>query len=116
MKRYLAIYTGNPAEFERHRAMPESERKSREDRGMAAWKAWADKYAKSIVDAGAPLGKTKRVTKDGVSDIRNAMAVYTIVEAESHEAAAKMFVDHPHFSLFPGDGVEIMECLAMPGM
>jgi hypothetical protein len=44
------------------------------------------------------------------------MAAYTIVQAESHEAAAKLFEGHPHFAIFPGDGVEIMEVLPIPGM
>ena len=35
--------------------------------------------------------------------------------AESHEAAAKLFENHPHFTIFPGDSVEIMECLPMTG-
>jgi hypothetical protein len=39
-----------------------------------------------------------------------------IVKAESHEVAAKMFQEHPHFTIFPGDGVEIMECMPIPGM
>jgi ribosomal protein S17 len=43
------------------------------------------------------------------------MTAYTIVEAESLEAAAALFADHPHFTIFPGDSVEIMECLPMPG-
>jgi hypothetical protein len=38
-----------------------------------------------------------------------------IVQAESHEAAAKLFENHPHFTIFPGDSVEIMECLRLPG-
>lgn len=28
--------------------------------------------------------------------------------------SAAMFVNHPHFTLFPGDAVEIMECLPIP--
>jgi len=28
-----------------------------------------------------------------------------------HEAAAKLFQSHPHFTIFPGDAVEVMECL-----
>jgi ribosomal protein S17 len=28
----------------------------------------------------------------------------------------KFMVDHPHFTIFPGDGVEIMECLPIPDM
>jgi hypothetical protein len=39
---------------------------------------------------------------------------YTVVRAESQEEAAKMFLGHPHFTIFPGDGVEIMECLPIP--
>ena len=42
------------------------------------------------------------------------MAAFSIVQAESHEAAAKLFLNHPHFTIFPGDGVEIMECLPIP--
>jgi hypothetical protein len=37
------------------------------------------------------------------------------VSAESQEAAAKMFEKHPHFTIFPGDAVEIMEVLPIPG-
>ncbi len=69
---------------------------------------------KVIVDQGSPLGKTKRISAQGVSDTRNEIAAYTIIEAESHEAAAKMFENHPHFMIFPGHSVEVMECLPMP--
>jgi hypothetical protein len=50
-----------------------------------------------------------------VTDIKNVMAAYVIVRAESHDAAAKLFENHPHFTIFPGDSVEIMECLPLPG-
>jgi hypothetical protein len=68
-----------------------------------------------IVDSGGPLGKTKKVGPTGVSDTRNAVAGYLVIQAESHEAAARMFEGHPHFSIFPGDSVEIMEQLPIPG-
>jgi hypothetical protein len=38
-----------------------------------------------------------------------------VVSAESHAAAARLFEGHPHFTVFPGEGVEVMECLPMPG-
>jgi hypothetical protein len=50
-----------------------------------------------------------------VTDTRNNIAGYVVVRAESHEAAAKLFLNHPHFSVFPGDAVEIMEVLPIPG-
>ena len=90
------------------------QRKANDRKGMDAWMKWAKEHAGSLVDGGTPLGKTKRVTKDGISDVRNNLAAYTIVEAESQDAAAKMFLNHPHFTIFPGDGVEIMECLPLP--
>ena len=64
---------------------------------------------------GTPLGRTKNVSSFGITDIRNNMTAYTVVQAESHEAAARLFENHPHFTIFPGDGVEIMECLPIPG-
>jgi hypothetical protein len=69
----------------------------------------------SIVVEGNPLGKTKRTSSQGVADVRNNMTGYVIVQAESHEAAARMFENHPHFTIFPGDSIEIMECLPIPG-
>jgi len=117
MKRFMAVYTGNPTAMEGYskRFASEDARKANDRKGMEAWMAWARKHAGSIVEEGGPLGRTKRVTKDGIADVRNNLAAYTIVEAESQEAAAKMFLDHPHFTIFPGDGVEIMECLPIPG-
>ena len=116
MKTFMAVYTGNPQSLDKYlKENPDPrQRESKEKQGMQAWMAWGEKHAGSIVDHGAPLGKTKRVTRDGIADIRNQMGAYTIVKAESQEAAAKMFLDHPHFTIFPGDGVEIMECLPIP--
>jgi hypothetical protein len=63
---------------------------------------------------GGPLGKTKKVTQRGIEDVSNEMAAYAVVCAESHEAAAKLFENHPHFVIFPGESVEIMPVLSIP--
>lgn len=117
MKRFLAIYIGTQDALERSRwnELDESERKARESAGMKAWMDWGRANAAAIVDQGTPLGRTKRASVEGLSDIKNTMAAYVIVQAESHEAAARLFVGHPHFAIFPGDSVEIMECLPLPG-
>ena len=114
MKTFLAIYTGSPAGMDDWKALDATQRAAREKTGKEAWMAWVEKHRSAIVDGGAPLGKTKRVSADGIADIRNQMTAYTIVRADSHEAAAKLFEQHPHFTIFPGDGVEIMEYLPMP--
>jgi hypothetical protein len=114
MKKFLAIYLGTQAALEGWRKLSEQERKTKEAAGMKAWMDWGETHAAAIVDQGTPLGKTKRAARDGVSDTKNAMTGYVIIQAESHEAAAKLFAGHPHFTMFPGDSVEIMECLPLP--
>ncbi|HEY0659917.1 MAG TPA: hypothetical protein VGD21_01125 [Lysobacter sp.] len=116
MKTFLAIYTGSAASMDNWKALDAKTREEREKAGVAAWNDWGTANQKAIVEQGAPLGKTKRISSDGIADIRNNMAAYTVVQAESHEAAAKLFENHPHFTIFPGDGVEVMECLPMPKM
>src|SRR5687767_285020 len=115
MKKFLAIYLGASSGREKWMQLPEAERKAREQRGIQAWMDWGVANKASIVDQGGPLGKTQRASPQGISNVTNLMTGYTIVQAESHDAAAKLFENHPHFSIFPGDSVEIMECLPIPG-
>lgn len=114
---YLAMYLGSKSSARRKAwdALPEGERRAKEREGMAAWGSWVEKHQAAIVTMGGPLGKTKRVTQPGIEDISNELAAFTVVRADSHEAAAKLFEKHPHFAIFPGDGVEIMPVLPIPG-
>jgi hypothetical protein len=114
---FLAVFLGSKTspQATAWNALPEAERRAKEQRGIAAWHAWVEKYQGAIVQMGGPLGKTKKVDKGGVADISNAMGAFTIVRAESHEAAARMFEGHPHFAIFPGESVEIMPVLPIPG-
>lgn len=114
---YLAVFLGSKTSPRRAAwdALPDSDRRAKEREGMAAWKAWAGKHQASIVGMGGPLGKTKKVTQRGAEDTSNQMAAFTLVRADSHEAAARLFENHPHFSIFPGDSIEIMPVLPIPG-
>lgn len=117
MKQFLAVYIGTQAGLERaqwNERDAQTQAARRQD-GVAAWMNWGKQHGSSIVERGGPLGKTKRVGPDGISDVRNNLVGYVLVQAESHEAAAKLFENHPHFSILPGDSVEIMECLPLPG-
>jgi hypothetical protein len=116
MKRFLAIYTGSPAAMSGWETLTEAQRNERQATGVAAWKKWAEANRASIVEMGGPLSRTKLVSPAGISDIRNSMTAFTIVQAESQDEAARLFLDHPHFTIFPGEGVEVMECLPIPAM
>jgi hypothetical protein len=116
MKKFVAIYTGPASAMEKWKAMPEEKRTQQEKAGKEAWGKWVTANEKSIVDHGSPLGKTKRISAQGIADTRNEIGAYTIVQAETHADAAKLFENHPHFMIFPGQSVEVMECLPMPEM
>ncbi len=117
MKNFLAVYIGSPesTKVKQWEAMDEATRETKAQTGMQAWKEWVMKNHSSLVQMGGPLGETKRVNEKGVVDTNNTMSAFTVVQAESHEAAAKLFTNHPHFAIFPGDSVEIMEVLPIPG-
>lgn len=110
-KNYLAIFLGSSEAMKNWKPDAATMKE-----GMEAWQKWVTDNAAVIVDSGSPLGKTKRIDKNGISDSSNELGAWTIVKAESQEEAAKLFIDHPHFTIFPGDRIEVMECLPMPTM
>jgi hypothetical protein len=67
-----------------------------------------------ITDTGVS-GKTKRVSSNGTSDAKKDIILYSFVEAESHEAAANAFENHPHLQI-PQSTIEVMEARPMGGM
>jgi hypothetical protein len=89
-------------------------RQAEEQKMQAAWGAWMAEHAKMIVSTEAG-GKTKTVTAAGVSDTRNDIVLCSFVEAESHEAAAKAFENHPHLQI-PQSSIEVMQVRPMGPM
>src|SRR6266576_5506334 len=107
---YLAVFLGSKTSprMKAWMALPEAERRAKEQEGMAAWKAWVENHHAAVSAMGGPLGKTKRITGRGIEDVSNEMGAFMVVRAESHAAAVKLFENHPHFTVFPGESVEVM--------
>ena len=113
MKKFVVLYMASRANFEK---MMENSTPEQQKKGMDAWMKWMDANKSSIVDGGAPLGKTKRVDSSGASNTKNEIGGYSIVQAESPDAATKLFgKDHPHLQM-PGTWIEIIEIMPIPGM
>jgi len=108
MPRFLAVYTMQPEDLAAFRRLPKAEQDAIDARGLKQWAAWEQKNAASIVDRGGMVGRTTRVTRNGVASAVNPFCGYLVVEADSVEAAASLFEDHPHFAVFPGDAVDLM--------
>jgi hypothetical protein len=111
MKKFLVLYMAPVASFDQ---MMKNTTPEQQKAGMEAWMAWAKKAAGSIVDMGAPLGRTLRVTPAGASPTRNELGGYSIMQGESKEALAETLKGHPHFTM-PGGYIEVVELMPMPG-
>ena len=65
---------------------------------MARWRAWMAGISESVVNPGAPVGMSKTVSSGGVADDggSNPLSGYTVVKADSIEAAVEMAKGCPH--------------------
>ena len=73
---------------------------------QSEWNTWMAAHKSAITET-VGVGKPKRITKESIEDSRNDIMMYSVVEADSLEAAAEMFKDHPHFGI-PGAWIEVM--------
>ncbi|MXN78226.1 hypothetical protein GR157_26190 [Burkholderia sp. 4701] len=115
---FLAVFLGSKdsPRMKAWLALTDQERQARERDGIAAWKAWVEKHQASILEIGGPLGKTKTIGERGIADTSNALTAFTVVRAASHEDAARLFENHPHFTIFPGESIDVMPVLPIPGV
>ncbi|MCP4380014.1 MAG: hypothetical protein GY798_01055 [Hyphomicrobiales bacterium] len=80
---------------------------------MEKWMTWFKDMGDAVVNMGAPLGPSKTVASSGTSDGggANPLSGYTVVKADSIEAACKMAEGCP--GLESGGSVEVAECIEM---
>lgn len=104
MTNYVLIYTGG--------TIPETEEE--QAAVMAAWGAWYAEQGEGIVDGGNPFGISKSVTADGIIEgavSSPAPTGYTIVSADSLDAAVAKVANHPHLNY--GGQVSVFETFQM---
>ncbi len=84
--------------------------------GMAKWKTWVMDLGDAAVNPGTPLGKSMIVSDSGVTDGSGASAMmgYTIVEAESMDAALEMAKACPHLEM-ENATLEVAQLMQMGG-
>ena len=82
------------------------------ERVMAAWGAWYEKMGAAVVDGGAPVGASKTVSASSVEDNggANPLSGYTLVNADTFEAAVEMAKGCP---ILEHGTVEVAECIDM---
>ena len=81
MANFLLTYHGG--------GMPDS--KEEQDRVTHAWEAWFGTLGGSLVDGGNPIAQAKAITPDGgVMDATSAPSGYSIIKADSIDAAVAL--------------------------
>jgi hypothetical protein len=111
MHKYIVLFLAPAHVMDAWMKTKESERAVAEKKMRDDWDAWMTVHASMIKETNAG-GKTKRVTSAGVVDARNDIMLYSVIEAASHEDAAKAYEGHPHLGI-PEASIEIMAIRAM---
>jgi hypothetical protein len=114
MPKYLVLYRSSVPATEQMAGSGEEAAQA----GMELWMAWAARVGAALVDMGSPLGGVGTVTSSGskAETSRPFVGGFSILEADSVDAANKLLDDHPHFHS-PGDpSIEVLEFLPIPGM
>jgi hypothetical protein len=113
IKRFLVLYLIPPQIVSDWAATDPEMRKPAEEKMRKDWQSWMAEHA-SVISITEAAGKTKAVTSTGISDTKNDIILYSIVEAESHDAATKAFEHHPHLTI-PQSSIQVMEIRPMGG-
>ena len=111
MRKYIVLYHA-PSSFKDQMkdATPEQMKA-----GMESWMAWAGKCGSALVDMGSPLGGGQTVTQAGSAPSDKGVVGYSVLQAESGEAARALVEGHPHLGWDAGCEIELHECLPLPG-
>lgn len=105
MAKYMVLYSGGMGMG----ASPEEQEKI-----MGEWGAWYEMMGPKIVDGGAPFGEAKHLKGSGIEDgtlTDNPATGYTIIDADSLDAAAAACENHPHLN--HGGQVEVLTWVDM---
>jgi len=108
MSRFMMIYKGEATDM--------SDMTEEQAAGvMAKWAAWMEKVGPALADIGTPFGPGASVVDDGSSGTSASLTGYSIVEADSLDAATALADGHPYLSEGQGNyAVDIFELMPVP--
>ena len=111
MNKYMILYQSPVSGQARmEEASPEQMQAS-----MGEWMAWRDKVGEDKVEFGMPLNVGKHLEGGKVTAGTSTVSGYSILQADSLDAATELLKDHPHLKS-AGTSIEVLEFLSMPGM
>ncbi len=81
---------------------------------MAKWKVWVDNLGDALVEPGNPVGISKTVSADGVTDGggANPLSGYSVLSADNIDVAVEIAQSCPHLEMKTGT-IEVAEIFEM---
>ena len=79
MKKYLAVFVAPIESYDKMKEEMKKKTPEQRQAEMESWKTWMEQHKTDIADPGAPVGSAKRVSKDGITDVRNEIGGYMII-------------------------------------
>jgi hypothetical protein len=109
MAKFMVLYRSSTSAREQMASATAEQMKA----GMDAWMAWAGKAGAAVVDLGAPLAPATHLGPGSMAG--DEISGYSLMQADSAGALAGVLDGHPHLEM-PGNSIDVLELLAMPGM
>jgi ketopantoate hydroxymethyltransferase len=106
-KQFLVLYRSDMEAMKKMMAEASAEDRKK---GTEAWMNWMRAHQADLADMGAPVGKNMSVTANGSTDSSNDIGGYSVIQAESKDAAAKILSDSPHLQM-KGASIDLMEII-----
>jgi len=108
MAKFMLLYRGDATP-------PDNMTEEQMNEVMGQWNAWIEKHTAALTDMGAPMGASVGVGGDGKDQKATSISGYSIVEADSLEAAKGFADGHPFLVGTGADfSVDIYELLPVP--
>ena len=107
MSKYIYLYRGPATPMQDFTPEQQAEQ-------MEAWGQWMTRLGPSLADAGAPFGQRTALADDGSNPAPGDLNGYSIVEADSLDAAKALANKHPFLAEGKGRfSVEVFELVPM---
>jgi len=108
MSRYIYLYKGPATPMEDFTAEQAAEQ-------TRLWGEWMARVGPALTDVGAPFGAGSAFADDGTSPAPTDLTGYSIVEAESLDAAHGLLDEHPFLAEGKGRfSIDVFELLPVP--
>ena len=106
VQKFLVFYCIPEATMADWQKVDPVQREATEKAMRNEWERWSAAHADMLLSTEVG-GKTKNVAAGKVTDTRNDIVLFSMVQGSSHEAVTELFRNHPHLQI-PNATIQVM--------